>query len=137
MITPEQTAAIVRAVGEAFGRILPPGFWFRPDDGVLMLTSPGSLTAHYLAENIGHRLEVRPLLDAIQDAVVSFAGELQDVVTENVTYPWPKDPRLAKSEFASPDAEIRNGTLVVWFGREGDALTPPIRIPLPEELVEA
>ena len=136
-ITPEQAAAIVGAVGEAFGRILPPGFGLRADNGELMLTSPGCWSIHSLAENIGYRLEVMRPLDAIQDAVVSFAGNLQDDVTETVAYPWPRDPRLGKSDFAYPHSEIRNATLVVWFGRESDALTRPIRIPLPPELLDA
>jgi hypothetical protein len=136
MISAEVTDAIVAAACEAFGRILPSGFGLSEHDGALTLTSPGSWSIHSLADNIGYRLASMPPLDAIQDAIVSFAGNLQDDVTETVTYPWPKDARLGKSEFALPNAEIRNGTLVVWFGRESDALTPPIHIPLPTELLE-
>ena len=137
MISAEVTDAIVAAACDAFARILPPGFGLQAHDGVLTLTSPGCWSVHDLAQNIGYRQEAMEPLDAIQDAVVSFAENLQDDVTETVTYPWPKDPRLGKSEFAFPDAEIRNGTLVVWFGRESDALTPLIRIPLPQELLDA
>lgn len=136
-ISAELTEKIVAAACEAFGRILPNEFQLTAHDGALMLTSPGCVSVHYLAENIGHRLEARQPLDAIQDAVVSFAESLQDDVTETVTYPWPKAPRLGKSDFALPEGEIRNGTLVVWFGRESDALTPPIRVPLPVELLDA
>lgn len=137
MISAGLTKAIVAGACEAFGRILPHEFELSADDGALMLTSPAGVSVHYLAANIGHRLDASyEPLEAIQTAVLSFAENLQDDVTETVTYPWPKDPRLGKSDFALPDGEIRNGTLVVWFGRESDALTPPIQIPLPVELLD-
>jgi hypothetical protein len=137
MIDPKLIVAVVAAAGGAFSKILPPGFELAVHHDALTLTTTGILSVHYLAENIGHRLEAdyQPL-DAIQDAVVSFARDLQDDVTARVTYPWPRDPGLGKSDFAYPHSEIRNGTLTVWFGKESDALTPPIRIPLPAELLE-
>ena len=134
-ITPEQTAAIVGAVGEAFGRVLPPGFELRAHEDALALTSPATLAVYYIGENIGHRLESgRPPVEAVRHAIESLAMDLQDGVTEEVTYPWPKDHRLRKSEFAFPHTRIQDGAVIVWFGREEDALTPPIRIPLPAEL---
>jgi hypothetical protein len=138
MINEEQIAAIVAAAAEAFRRILPPGFELTANHDALMLTSPASLAIFYVGLNIGCRLEAdyRPL-EAVEDVLVSFAENLQDAVTEEITYPWPKDPRLGKSDFPLPNAELREGALVIWFGREEDALTPPIRIPLPAELIDA
>ena len=137
-ITPEQAAAIVAAMCEGFGRIVPPGFELSVHDDALTLTSPATMAIYDFAENIGFKLEsgLQPV-DAVRDSIESFAEYLQDYITEEVTYPWPRDPRLGKSDFASVNSELRDGVLIVWFGQEEDGLTLPIRIPLPAELLNA
>jgi hypothetical protein len=63
-----------------------------------------------------------------QPAVLAFnvLNTIQDVITVSTTRPWP--PASEPTYLAYPEAAVRQGLLVAWFGPEGNAtLTiPPI-----------
>ena len=122
---------LVRALAHELARIVPSGVLVRADDrNVIVRTRHGDDWLN-VVDNIEMNIAVGATAEeAIQNAVGNKLQELQDIVTEHLTVPWPQRLGMGPSEFVWPEVEVTSGVLHIWFGEREAPLFPGIRIGL-------
>ena len=122
---------LVRALVGLLEPILPAGVTVRADDrNVIVRTRHGEdwlLVADNIELNVAEGASID---EAIQTAVYNKLQELQDIVTEHLTVPWPQQAGMGRSEFVPIEAEVLDGVLQIWFGERNASLFPVVRMAL-------
>lgn len=106
---------LARALADRFGRIVPEGFHVWEADGVVWYRSVpdmpyygGSGSGSYIEQNLHNG-------DSVEERVAWCAewvlGELQDLVDETSTEPWPGERTVPRAH-----AAVIEGQLRMWFG---------------------
>jgi hypothetical protein len=118
---------LVRALAQQLEPILPAGISVRSDDrNVILRTRYGDDWLNVVDNIEANMTEGATVHEAVQIAVGNKLEELQDMVTEHLTVPWPQRSRMGPSEFVKGEVEVIGGVLQIWFG-ERDAPLPADR----------
>jgi len=112
-------------------RIVPTGVTVIAADRYVVIDVKGTLDYLNVVDNIEMNVEIGHDEEAAcQIAVANKIGELQDILTEYTTWPWPPSHALAPSEFASVNVELMSDGLHIWFGDGRNPVFPVIMIRL-------
>jgi hypothetical protein len=108
---------LVHALAGLLEPILPAGVTMRADErNVIVRTRHGEDWLN-VADNIELNVADGASIDeAIQTAVYCKLQELQDIVTEHLTVPWPQQAGMGRSEFLAIESEVLDGVLQIWIG---------------------
>jgi hypothetical protein len=110
---------LIHAMAQQVTPHLPTGMSLREVQGYLVLSTPLGSDCFLLEKNIQDNMSLGAS-EAIRTSVLSTMNELQDVVSEVTTRPWPERDSNVQSGFAIPRAEIIGQHLVLWFETAGD-----------------
>ena len=64
--------------------------------------------------------------EQVQSMVLELLSQVQDVVAEATTEPWPLVVVNGRREMAMPNAAVEGGRLHMWYG---DGAAPALRLP--------
>ena len=132
-MTEADVRKVVKVLSSGLRLMLPAGIGVEEVDGQLGVTTDAGTEYILLGQNIGQNLAAGLSdEDAIIGASLSMLNELQDIVTKVLTVPWPPQSATHARDFALPHAEIRGGTLRLWFGDElEDKKAATVRVKFP------
>jgi len=112
-------------------RIVPADVTVSADDRYVIVDIGGRFDYLNVVDVIECNIEIGHNEDqAIQIAVERKIDDLQDILTEHTTWPWPPGQGLAPSEFASVNVELVSDALHIWFGDRRNPVFPVITISL-------
>lgn len=124
----EDERRIAQAIVLALNQLLPPDFETREGDRSIDIFTRGKCDG---SQGLGaiRTFDDEPL-DArhIAGVVEQVMRGVQDVVTEDLTWPWPAG--VTPTQMADCRAEISDGQLRLWFEAAGSAVTPVAEVPL-------
>jgi hypothetical protein len=120
---------LVQELARQLEPILPAGVLVHADDrNVIVRTRCGDDWLNVVDNIDANMAEGATVEEAVQTAVSNKLQELQDIITEHLAVPWPQRMGMGASEFVSPEVEVIDGTLQVWFGERDARLFPLLRI---------
>jgi hypothetical protein len=124
-----QFQELVRSLAQQLEPVLPGGVLVHADGRNIVVHTRHGWDGLNVVDNIdANMVEGATAEEAVKIAVANNLRELQDVVTEHLTVPWPQRAGMKASEFVDPEVEIVDGVLHVWFGERLAPVFPRICI---------
>ena len=121
---------IAEAIAAGANQLLPEGFKVREERADICVEIRGELVGTF---GVGSVLEDRPS-DVGPEDVAAVAANLlnwlQDVVSEDHTWPWPSVSDRPPGYMAAYRADVRDGVLRMWYEAEGKPVTSVAEVPL-------
>lgn len=115
----ERIRTLARDVSRELLRVLPNGFNAHEQEGQILLDTPSGPELLLLGQNISENLKNETSWeDVVSHCLSHFLNEVQDIVTEFMTVPWPQYPEMEPGEFALPQIETAGRTISFWYGKD-------------------